>query len=366
MANSKGTQNLRDAACSGKQAFLPPKSPFLGGPTFFPDFVPNGFIGSKPVQMPREGNTHHHHRTSSESFLIEEQPSWLDDLLNEPDTPVRKAGHRRSSSDSFAYVDVTNASNLHYSLWDDSRYKNSFAGHHGNGPKEFDYVKDSRYVSFHPAFHSGNQKNKASDSISDSGAHPSSGSRYLENTCAPSSGSSDVPYETEKVSCAADGKMAPAAQFSNNSSKASFEKKDAPQAKPAASEADTKRARQQFAQRSRVRKIQYIAELERNVQALQAEGSEVSAGLEFANQQNLILSMENKALKQRLESLAQEQLIKHLEHEVLEKEIVRLRALYQQQQQQQQLETKKQVSSSHLRSRSRDMESQFTNLSLRP
>lgn len=42
----------------------------------------------------------------------------------------------------------------------------------------------------------------------------------------------------------------------------------------------------------------------------QAEGTEVSAELEFLNQQNLILSMENKALKQRLESLAQEQLIK--------------------------------------------------------
>ena len=43
----------------------------------------------------------------------------------------------------------------------------------------------------------------------------------------------------------------------------------------------------------------------------QAEGTEVSAELEFLNQQNMILSMENKALKQRLESIAQEQLIKY-------------------------------------------------------
>lgn len=42
----------------------------------------------------------------------------------------------------------------------------------------------------------------------------------------------------------------------------------------------------------------------------QAEGSEVSAELEFLNQQSLILGMENKALNQRLENLAQEQLIK--------------------------------------------------------
>lgn len=44
---------------------------------------------------------------------------------------------------------------------------------------------------------------------------------------------------------------------------------------------------------------------------LQAEGSEVSAELEFLNQQNIILSMENKTLKQRLESTTQEQLIKY-------------------------------------------------------
>lgn len=46
----------------------------------------------------------------------------------------------------------------------------------------------------------------------------------------------------------------------------------------------------------------------------QAEGSEVSAEIEFLNQQNLILSMENKALKQRLENLTQEQLIKYCEY----------------------------------------------------
>ncbi|MFS7895461.1 putative transcription factor bZIP family [Helianthus anomalus] len=67
----------------------------------------------------------------------------------------------------------------------------------------------------------------------------------------------------------------------------------------------------QFAQRSRVRKLQYIAELEKNVHALQAEGSEVAAEVEFLNQQSLILGMENKALKQRLDNLAQEQLIKY-------------------------------------------------------
>lgn len=46
----------------------------------------------------------------------------------------------------------------------------------------------------------------------------------------------------------------------------------------------------------------------------QAEGSELSAELEFVDQQNIILSMENRALRQRLDSLSQEQLIKHCMH----------------------------------------------------
>jgi regulator of replication initiation timing len=43
---------------------------------------------------------------------------------------------------------------------------------------------------------------------------------------------------------------------------------------------------------------------------MQSEGIEVSAEMEFLNQQNIMLDLENKALKQRLESIAQEQVIK--------------------------------------------------------
>ncbi|KAM0901533.1 hypothetical protein ACQ4PT_019936 [Festuca glaucescens] len=47
------------------------------------------------------------------------------------------------------------------------------------------------------------------------------------------------------------------------------ERKEGMVPKYAHSEVDTKRAKQQYAQRSRVRKLQYIAELEGKVQALQ-------------------------------------------------------------------------------------------------
>lgn len=53
-----------------------------------------------------------------------------------------------------------------------------------------------------------------------------------------------------------------------------------------------------------------------------------------------------------------------VEQEVLEREIGRLRALYQQQQQPQ-TQAQQQPSGSHRRSNSRDLESQFANLSLK-
>ena len=51
---------------------------------------------------------------------------------------------------------------------------------------------------------------------------------------------------------------------------------------------------------------------------MQSEGVEVSAEMEFLTQQNIMLDLENKALKQKLESLAQEQLIKRCEYSPLQ------------------------------------------------
>ncbi|KAK8698972.1 hypothetical protein V6N13_115071 [Hibiscus sabdariffa] len=360
MANSKGSTNVRNLMFAGKHPLLPPKCPFPTVSSTYNDNAPTNVIGSKVGQKPREGSTYHQ-RTSSESFLIEEQPSWLDDLLNEPDTPVRRGGHRRSSSDSFAYIDVSNAPNLDYAAQDDYGYKNKNSGVSW-ASQDFDHHsrKDSRLNSFCADVNLVKQKNRAWDSSLNAVSHPSGLPSPRENTFVQGLGLC-AAREVEGAPTTGNGKQDSANSVSLDA-KASSEKKDNSHAKSSASDSDTKRAKQQFAQRSRVRKLQYIAELERNVQALQAEGSEVSAELEFLNQQNLILSMENKALMQRLESLAQEQAIKYLEQEVLERQLGRLRGLYQQQQQQQQ---QKHPSSSHRRSSSRDIDSQFANLSLK-
>ncbi|XP_031380936.1 uncharacterized protein At4g06598 isoform X1 [Punica granatum] len=359
MANSKGSSNIRNLMYPGKPALLPPRSPFPSVSSAYVDyFIPTPLNASKAMQKPRDVQPHHQ-RTASESFLIEEQPSWLDDLLNEPETPVRRGGHRRSSSDSFAYLDVGNLSRQDYVAQEEYKPRNLTLVPSWKS-QDFDRSKEGWRAPPYAEAQPVKQKNRTAERSSSAVVQVTGLPSSRDDVAGQNSGLSSAPQEAGRAAKQKQGQ----GETSSVDSKASSDNRDASHAKPSASDTDAKRAKQQFAQRSRVRKLQYIAELERNVQALQAEGSEVTAELKFLNQQNLILSMENKALKHRLESLAQEQMIKCFEHEVLEREIGRLRALYQQQHQPHQ-QQQKQPSSSHRRSTSKDLDSQFASLSLK-
>uniref|UniRef100_A0A5B7BG61 Putative basic leucine zipper 61-like n=1 Tax=Davidia involucrata TaxID=16924 RepID=A0A5B7BG61_DAVIN len=90
-------------------------------------------------------------------------------------------------------------------------------------------------------------------------------------------------------------------------------------------------ANRQSAQRSRVRKLQYISELERSVTSLQNEVSTLSPRVAFLDHQRLILNVDNSALKQRIAALAQDKIFKDAHQEALGKEIERLRQVYHQQ-----------------------------------
>ncbi|CAH2047210.1 unnamed protein product [Thlaspi arvense] len=354
MAGSKGSESVRSLMYSGKNALLPPKIPFPSVSASYTEYISCGLMGSRRGQKLGEEKTHHQ-RTSSESHLVEELPFWLDDLLNEPESPARKCGHRRSSSDSYAYLDVANATNISLTLQKDFSYRN-LASSTRKGSQEPDRSKNARDdAAFYADASFLKQRNQQRDSL-------------VARRCWLPSTRDSVGGKNMGVS----SYMCQEATAETHEPKRFSSEENSSNANPVTYEADNiKRAKQyvilfrltgscrQFAQRSRVRKLQYISELERNVQSLQAEGSKVSAELDFLNQRNLILSMENKALKHRLESIAQEKLIKQLEQEMLENEIGRLRALYQQQQQQ----TRK-PSASLGRSASKDLDSQFSSLSL--
>jgi hypothetical protein len=94
-------------------------------------------------------------------------------------------------------------------------------------------------------------------------------------------------------------------------------------------------ANRQSAQRSRVRKLQYISELERSVTAFQTEIATMTAQVDFYEHQRAVLNADNNTIKQRIATLAQGQCFKDAYNDALKKEIQRLRQLYQQQQLQQ-------------------------------
>ncbi|KAG6484014.1 hypothetical protein ZIOFF_060807 [Zingiber officinale] len=90
-------------------------------------------------------------------------------------------------------------------------------------------------------------------------------------------------------------------------------------------------ANRQSAQRSRVRKLQYISELERSVTSLETEVSALSPRVAFLDQQRSLLTLGNSHLKQRIAALAQDKIFKDAHQEALKKEIERLRQIYQRQ-----------------------------------
>nr|XP_025883602.1 uncharacterized protein At4g06598-like [Solanum lycopersicum] len=139
-----------------------------------------------------------HQRTSSESCLIEEEPSWLDDLLNDPETPVRRGGHRRSSSDSFTCFDASNIANLDYIAQDDNKFRN-LTHAPSWGSQDFDYYQNARHATFHVDQNSSNRsKSKARDVSPNAIPHPRGLSPFRENVKTHSLGPSCPPQEGER------------------------------------------------------------------------------------------------------------------------------------------------------------------------
>ncbi|EOA38776.1 hypothetical protein CARUB_v10011019mg [Capsella rubella] len=245
--------------------------------------VPHKDLGKN---IPRMNNMHHHHSASFDDLLIEEQPAWLDELLNEPASPKINKGHRRSASDTAAYL---NSSIMPFK--EDELMKN-----HVSGPswqfQNYDLWQSNPYEK-----HNGSNLQ----------THMSYGVVKRLGTSTPKSMNT--------------GKM----KEGTNSTKP-----DGP-----GSKADTKRIKHQNAHRARLRRLEYISDLERTIQVLQVEGCEMSSAIHYFDQQLIMLSMENRALKQRMDSLAEIQKLKHVEQQFLEREIGNLQLQRRQQQPQQ-------------------------------
>lgn len=243
MANLKGSPGIRNLMYSGKHALLPPKIPFPIVSNLYADHMPKPTNGSKIAQKPSEGNPHHH-RTSSESLVMDEHPSWLDDLLNEPETPVHKGGHRRSSSDSFAYSDVANVSNISYADQDEYKFRNlTYIPSWSSHSQDFDHGKGARQIPLCAEMNSTKLKNRAWDSCLNSVTHPGGVLSGKDNVASWSSGLSCPPHEADGVPSTANEKH-DSVESGAQDAKSFPDRKDGSNAKPSASETDTKRTKQ--------------------------------------------------------------------------------------------------------------------------
>ncbi|GAB2231039.1 hypothetical protein Droror1_Dr00027326 [Drosera rotundifolia] len=264
---------------------------------------------------PPTASTNHHH------------PSWVDEFLDF--TSLRRGAHRRSMSDSIAFLEMP------------IECRDSFVT--GINVGGFDRLDDEQLMKMF------------SDDVGACGGMQQGGGGGCSEPTSPSDQNSNnnTDQENNKGMVMDNGMMQqcqeeqmmmmvqPKAEPGEVDSSCKDEEMQCPPLPSNASandpvNIDPKRvkrilANRQSAQRSRVRKLQYISELERSVTSLQTEVSALSPRVAFLDHQRLILNVDNSALKQRIAALAQDKIFKDAHREALKKEIERLRQIYHQQ-----------------------------------
>ncbi|XP_057792408.1 basic leucine zipper 61-like [Salvia miltiorrhiza] len=241
-------------------------------------------------------------------------PMWVDEFLDFSST--RRGSHRRSMSDSIAFLEAPMAEECrrssNSSAIDESAAAAAVDYHHrggGGGGEGFEGFDDDQLMSMF------------NDDVAGA-SNPSSPSDHNSNNDGPSPQVHPKSEpEEDDGSCKSDGLNGLYATATDNSGERI---------------ADPKRikrilANRQSAQRSRVRKLQYISELERSVTSLQAEVSVLSPRVAYLDHQRLVLNVDNSVLKQRIAALAQDKVFKDAHQEALKREIERLRQIYYQQ-----------------------------------
>ncbi|XP_065876238.1 basic leucine zipper 61-like [Euphorbia lathyris] len=310
-------------------AQLPPKIPNMQPtwPEFTHQKLPSMNNINNIIMSPSLNNNIN---ATSAAAAAAQNPSWVDEFLDF--SSARRGNHRRSMSDSIAFLEAP-------TLLEECRGSGgggtgggsiAAAPHHGSAHNssttstthDFDKFDDEQFLSMF------------TDDISNAVAAPS-----CSNTSTPSDHNSinddketgDYKQQEKKMrhhhesdevesNCETETQTPSGATATSSGDRISDPKR-------------VKRilANRQSAQRSRVRKLQYISELERTVTSLQAEVSVLSPRVAFLDHQRLLLNVDNSALKQRIAALAQDKIFKDAHQEALKREIERLRQVYHQQ-----------------------------------
>nr|XP_043620897.1 basic leucine zipper 34-like [Erigeron canadensis] len=254
-------------------------------------------------------------------------PNWVDDFLDF--SSVRRNSHRRSVSDPIAFIESP--------FIDECR--NSGGGNtliSSTNNIGFDRLDDEQFSSMFPddvATTTANPPSTTTRSSSSNPSTPSSDQNNDDQLIKPTDQQQPQQPKNEPAEVEDDISTG---QLADQNHETEAGKPCFNFSSEANTIVDPKRvkrilANRQSAQRSRVRKLQYISELERSVTSLQTEVSALSPRVAFLDHQRLVLNVDNSALKQRIAALAQDKIFKDAHQEALKNEIERLRKVYHEQ-----------------------------------
>lgn len=264
-----------------RQPHLPPRCPFQKKPVSGPIH--------DPISPPQRAESYVcHHKSSSQSSILEDQPAWLDNLLSDPGSNSVGIFHRRSASDSVTLLDGIVGSFLDLNPRNDDK---NLDGHEACSGLESSclYGPNSPRKSSNLTF----AGNAIVSALSESALENHLLQYVDESLCISGVIPSDLNGDTHTLT--------------------------------GEHNAETKMTKRQFGQRSRVRKLQYIAELERTVEYFQTLQEDLGARVALLLQQHVSLSMENSKLKQKIARVQQEKLIMEGQYQYLKKEAERLK-----------------------------------------
>ncbi|XP_071721807.1 uncharacterized protein At4g06598-like [Rutidosis leptorrhynchoides] len=297
-----------------RPSHLPPRCPLQRKPPSRPSYnaIP-------PISSTR--SLPQHHKSFSQSSLWEEQPDWLDGLLEEDPAMDHSKGnsHRRSSSDSIVHfdglVDTCSAkSGEEISVGSENCSELELTSLYGpNSPRGTNTPSCFENSTGLDSLLSHNARDNALESTlyGPNSPRARANSSFSENAFVSALSESVPQYCLPYM----------ARNFGNSHTVAMGDFCGSA-AEPNSETSTTKR---HAGPRSRVRKLQYIAELEKRVNFLQALESELSVRTEDLIQQRASLSMENSTLKHRMARLQEEKFVMEDEYHSLMKEVERLK-----------------------------------------
>ncbi|KAJ7970655.1 Basic leucine zipper like [Quillaja saponaria] len=267
----------------------------------------------------------YHQKSPSYSSILEEQPAWLDELLNDPGSSLKEIVHCRSASDSLTLLDTIAKEFSSPPSRDDEEISNqngtcslvqSACTYGPNSPRQRDSsppphndegisAQNETCRTLLSAFTYGPNSPQQRGSLTRS--ENSKASALLEYVCKdPLHYADDTLSVSETSQSSSKGNRCHAILELNE------EKKEVA-------------VKWYSGQRSRVRKLQYIAELESTVDVLQTLASELAIRVGSLIEQRVSLSMENSKLMQHVARLQQQKIIMEGQYHVLQKEVARLK-----------------------------------------